>query len=150
MELTDEEKTIFRLQSRYEQVCKMLGWSTESRQIGRALLDAKDGEGSSERAIARETQIPRSTVKRKIGAMQQNMLIEKINDNVALTEMGKAFHVKAHREIWRVAAGQQVGLSKELIFVLSQLPDKSGLDLKALADVSFPADIPREFTVRIW
>ncbi len=150
MELTDEEKTIFRLQSRYEQVCKMLGWSTESRQIGRALLEAPDGEGMSERAIARETQIPRSTVKRKIDVMIQNMLIEKTNDNIVMTEVGKAFHVKAHREIWRVAAGQQVGLSKELIYVLSRLPERAGIDLKRLADVSFPADIPQEFSVRIW
>ena len=150
MELSGEEIAAFRLQSRYEQVCKLLGWSLESRQIGRLLLECDPGAGLSERAIARETQIPRSTVKRKLIPMLKNRIVENVGEINMMTNAGRAFHVQTHREIWRIGAGQQVGLSKEMIYALAQLPDRGDMDMGQLAELSFPADIPQTIQLKIW
>lgn len=136
--LSDRERVVMQLQSRYEFATSLLGVNPVARRMFRAMH--LDNSGWNVSALSRAVNSARSTVR---GVIKRNVAVGTLRFEHGLafiTPLGSELLIQIQRETFRIAFGQQVGFSANIIAIFR---DVAGVKIDHRAStVCFPNDLP--------
>ncbi len=120
MELSEVDRNRMRLWRRWEITFDWMGYTPPLKRVHIAML--VHPQPWSTRALAEFTQLPQTTVRRHLEAMEKGNSVDRTEDGFEISEQGVALVTEFHSKLARYVRGG-VRLDSEVLELLKRAPN---------------------------